>query len=370
MGNWQNFQITTPEEVKAFAKYYAHHNVAVVGKRGVGRMMFLDDDSGVAKRIEEESGHKIPQTYTVASRPDSNPLKRHFYFFQTEYSFKRFAIFVEGRDPWKSKNVNRRDTTRFELSRTGLKIHPTIYDLKGIGGGSFVVAAGSMREPDALGRVEIYTCIDNGPVVPIPDWLVDWFVKDIQKYNAAKAKEKAEKLTERLAKQRTLKAIAEEDVYDFLRWRAHDLVGLGLVGAGLENALTCLARADCDGGETFVSSEQGKEMIHKIAFSNWSPGVATWFYRTGELKSEVIGGHIMLYRELSKQEATERIITTFPDKLSAAEAFEKIAEGLSKDDYPYDRQADKSMVCRARKEAGFAVEGRLYWVRTEKTGVA
>jgi Bifunctional DNA primase/polymerase, N-terminal len=73
MRNWNNKQITTPKEVLAFAKYYHSHNVAVVGKRAVydrdgkfiPRHCFFDDDSGIAARIEEECGQKIPQTYRV-----------------------------------------------------------------------------------------------------------------------------------------------------------------------------------------------------------------------------------------------------------------------------------------------------------------
>lgn len=360
VGNWQDWQATTPEKVLELAKYFPNHNVAVVGKRKPGRHMFFDDDSGVAPRIEKETGQKIPATYTVATRPDSN--HRHFYFTQTEYSFKRFAVFADNQDPWQSKNVNRRDTTKFELSRAGLQIHPTIYDLKGIGGGSFVVAAGSVRESG-----EVYTCIDDGPVVPIPDWLVDWFIQDIRKYHDAKATEKAEKLKERIAQGRTLNVIAEEDVYDYLRWRAHHLVGLGLIGEGLENALTHLAKTDCDKGETFVASEHGKELIHKIAFSNWEPGVATWFYQTGELKSEVLEGHIMIHKTANKHEVMERVIKSFPDKISTAEVYERLAKGMEDEDLSFDRHKDRTMMWHARKAAGFELDGHVYWVRATVT---
>lgn len=359
MGVMNNLhQATTIEEVLAVAKYYPQHNVGVVGKRGVGRMMFLDDDSGIAARIEEECGQKIPRTYKVASRPDTNKNKQHFYFLQTDYSFKRFAIFADGGNPYKSKNVNRRDTTRFELSRSGLKIHPTLYDIKGTGGVSFVVAAGSLRD-----NGERYTCIDDSPVARIPDWLVDWFIKDIQSYNAAKMKEKEAKFTERIAYPREIAVIASEDVYDYLRWRAHDLVGLGLIEDGLENALTSLARLDCDKGEAFVSSEHGKEMIHKIAFSDWERGIATWFYRTGELKSEVLEGHVMIHKTTTKQGVMEGIIKTFPDKIGTADALERITKGLEEEDYSFERHKDRSMLWHARNAAGFTLEGHLYWVR-------
>ena len=387
MKNWGRKQILTPEEVITFAKYYAHHNVAVVGKRGYNtndgsktwRHCFLDDDSGVVQRIEEETGHAIPRTYIVASRPDSNPLKRHFYFTQTEYSFKRFAVFADGGDPWKSRNVNRRDTTAFELSRTGLRQHPTIYDLKGIGGASFVVAAGSMRT-DASGRVEIYTCIDDSDVVPLPNWLVDWLVQDIQKYREEKFQEKRRKharsggsgLDEYKNSLKHKCLIAEEDVYEFIRWRAGQLTtNIGLSGDGLEHALFHLVRKDCEKGDVFTASEHGKELIHEIVTEaeEWDTGTASPFYLTDKTTSKTLEGHIMIFITPSKREITEEVIRTFPDKITSAEAFEKIEEALFKNGCTYDKEADKSMVYHARKATGFAVQGHLYWIRTPKNGI-
>ena len=365
MKNWNDFQLTTPEQVLAFAKYYRNHNVAVVGKRKPGRHMFLDDDSGVAARIEEETGKKLPRTYTVASRPDSNPLKRHFYFLQSEYSFKQFAVFAEKGDPWKSKNVNRRDTSRFELSRTGLKIHPTLYDLKGIGLASFVVAAGSLRESG-----ERYTCIDDSTEVEIPNWLVDWFVKDIQKYRDEKFQEKKTKHARNghqgyKNSRKNQCDICEEDVYDFIRWRAGQLTVLGFAGDGLEQALHYSVKTSCEKGDIFTSSEHGKELIHEIveAAEEWETGTASPFYLTSETTSRTLEGHIMIHRTPAKQDVIEEIIKLFPDKISATEAIEKIEEGLFKDGYTFDRHAERSTVYRARKTMGFTVEGHSYWVR-------
>ena len=69
-----------------------HHNVGVVGKRGVGRHCFLDVDApGVVERIEKETQHEKPQGYRVKSSPTSKPYKTHFYFKQTQYSFEKFG---------------------------------------------------------------------------------------------------------------------------------------------------------------------------------------------------------------------------------------------------------------------------------------
>jgi hypothetical protein len=88
--NWPKHQITTLAELKTFVEKnpkYVSHSVGVVGKRGPRRHCFIDIDAdGVVERIEKDTGHKMPKTYTVSSRPQSAPYKRHFYFFQTAYS--------------------------------------------------------------------------------------------------------------------------------------------------------------------------------------------------------------------------------------------------------------------------------------------
>jgi hypothetical protein len=66
-----------------------HHNVGVVGKRGIGRHCLLDVDApGVVERIENETRHEMPKGYRVNSSPTSKPYKTHFYFKRTPYSFE------------------------------------------------------------------------------------------------------------------------------------------------------------------------------------------------------------------------------------------------------------------------------------------
>jgi hypothetical protein len=253
--------------------------------------------------------------------------------------------------------------TRLELSESGVLIHPTAYDLKGVGGVSLVVAAGSQRAPDANGRVEKYTCVDESDPVDIPNSMVDWFVQDIKDFQRAKGKEKVKKLSERTAKA-TLKSIAQEDIYDYLRYRAHGFAGMGLIGEGLENALTYLARTDCDKGEIFTASKSGQDLIHKIASANWDRGIATWFYMTKDEKSEVgEGGNIMIHRTATKHGVMESVIKEFPDKISTVDAYDRLEKGLKDEDYTFDPIKDRGMVHAARKATGFAVQGHRWWVR-------
>jgi len=366
MRNWQNHQATTPDEVLKHAKYYPHHNVGVVGKRGVGRHMFLDIDAeNVLERIEMESGRKMPQTYTVCSRPDSKPYKRHLYFTQTPYSFKRFGS-------WNAKNINVRDLTRLERSRSGMLMHPTLYDIKGVGGGSLVVGAGSVRD-----NGEVYACIDDSPVAELPNWLVDWLLADFQKYRVGRDKELAEKQEAKAialrmseAERRKLRQqnlpdgfdIAEEDIYDFLRWRASSYSGLGETGEKLAQSLTYQVTRFCAGGEAFAKSETGQRVIQKIVNEERNVGNATWFYRQGAAKVGDI--HHIPVPPPTKIGVIKEIVAGFPERISAASALELIEAGLEKEGFPFDRRRDKDKLSGARKALGFMVEDDgLQWKR-------
>ncbi len=367
MRNWQDHQATTPDEVLRHAKYYPHHNVGVVGKRSVGRHMFLDIDAdGIVERIEE-TGRKMPQTYTVCSRPDSAPYKRHYYFTQTAYSFKKSGA-------WKAKNINVRDLTRLERSRSGMLMHPTLYDVKGIGGGSLVVAAGSVRD-----NGEVYTCIDDSPVAEVPDWLIDWLLADFEKYRVGRDRELAQKNHDKTvairmsaAKRRELRQqslpdgfdIAEEDIYDFLRWRASSYSGLGETGDQLAQSLTHQVTRFCEGGEAFANSETGQRVIHKIAKEERKVGDATWFYRQRAAKVDI---HHIPAPTPTKIGVIKEIMAGFPNRISSESALELIEAGLDKEGFPFDRRKDKDKLSGARKTFGFEVEeDGLYWNRVEK----
>lgn len=362
--NWQSHQATTPEEVLMHAKYYPHHNVGVVGKRGVGRHCFLDIDAdGVAERIEKESGHKMPKTYTVCSRPQSAPFKCHYYFVQTDYSFKQFG-------GWDAVNVNVRDLNQLEVNKNGNLQHPTLYDLKGVGGGSLVVAAGSVREDG-----EVYKCIDDSPVAEIPSWLVDWLVADIEKYRAAKAKEYASKLKQKEVAARLTEIerrelrlqnlpdgydIAEEDTYDFLRWRASTFSGLGVTGEALVQVLTQQAIKFCQGGEALVQSEKGQRVIQKIGSEERHIGNAVWFYRKSPRSKK--STNLVLRRRLGKREIIRTVVSQFPDKLSKEEAIRQINEALQKQGFTLDKIKDRNALSQARSVNGFEVDGH-HWKR-------
>lgn len=377
MKNWQNWQITTPAEVLKYSKgKYANHNVGVVSKHGVGRHCFLDVDApGVVERIESETKHEMPKGYRVKSSPKSKPYKTHFYFKQTPYSFEKFG-------GWDSVNSNVKDMTTIDEEGK----HPTLYDLKGVGGGSLVVGAGSVKQTG-----EVYTCVDDGPVPEFPKWLVDWLVKDIDKYWDAVDAEKAAKLALKEAEQRKYtpdervqmrrKNLPEgfdiyfEDRYEYLYKRSCTLSSMGLRAKALEVTLTDLLENDVVGGKEYAQTDKGKSMVRKLGNNpSLKPGNGSWFYKTKEKRpkrrtptvstlsdrrSIIIKG-----RQQTCIEAMVKIIEGFPDRLTATDAYDRIEGGLA-GRFPFDRKGkrDQVYVSRARARARFGLDGRM-WVRS------
>lgn len=376
MRNWQNWQLTSEAEVIDFIRRcprYAHHNVGVVGKRGIGRLCILDlDAKGERERIERETGKELPPGYMVWSSPDSKPWKAHHYFLQTEYSFKSFGKFD-------SKNISVHDLT--SVDDRGL--HPVLYDVKGIGGGGFVVGAGSVRD-----NGEVYKCVDNGPVPEIPKWLVDWLIADNRKYKAGCAQERLAKhaaiaaAREKFTPQQRAEMrrqnlpegfdVKESDIYSFLRKNAGDLAYRGLDPEVIEFALINLTKKFCVGGAAYVETEAGKERIHKVAFDpTLKFGDHEFFYLAKELDNYASDdGLVLPVPGPSRHQVMIKIMKSFPDKISSDDAYTRLENELAVSDFGFDRceNNDRKAVHAARQEAGFEIgeklgNGRFLWQR-------
>src|SRR5260370_8856527 len=139
--------MTTETEIRAAAKDCPTCDVGLVLRRKVGEPFAIDIDSpGVIERLERETQMTLPETYTVLSRPETAPLKRHIFFRHTRYSCPVF-----------DKNVNAGE-----------------YDLIGIGARALQVVSEGCVRPDT-GE----TRTGNGlPIADCPDWLADWLVSD------------------------------------------------------------------------------------------------------------------------------------------------------------------------------------------------
>src|SRR5450755_649985 len=96
---WNRHPLTTETEIRTAAKEYQTCDVGVVLKREVGEPVVVDIDSpGVIERMERETGKTLPETYTVLSRPETAPYKRHIFFRHTKYSDSVFKKNVNAGD--------------------------------------------------------------------------------------------------------------------------------------------------------------------------------------------------------------------------------------------------------------------------------
>jgi hypothetical protein len=368
--NWNKNPTTTLSEVLQHAKDFANYNVGVVGRRGVGNYCFLDIDADrVTERIEEEAHEKMPLTYTVCSRPQSARWKRHFYFKQTSYSYSRLK-----------KEANRKDVTKWVTSEnTGVPMHPTEYDLKGVGGGGLVVAAGSVRKDG-----ETYTVINDVPVLDIPKWLVDWLVEDLSKYQSACAKERRDRAVSVAAIPAEQQAarkkmgdgsafdISESDIFTFLNWRACQFAKMGTQGKLLERVLTQQVEKFCAGGKKFVESESGRRQIHKAATNKQLKfGNASFFNQLGEKNraaySEGSCG-LTIFSKPTRKGLMVAAMSKFPDPIAAEDGYERLKKALARKGFKLDSKtkAGQKAVQEARKAAGFHTEQTTagwLWVR-------
>jgi hypothetical protein len=366
--NWNRNPTTTLSEVLQHAKDFPTHNVGIVGRRGIGNDCFLDVDAdGVVKQIEEETGQTIPLTYTVCSRPHTAPWKMHYYFKQTRYSVARLR-----------KEANRKDTTKWVTSEnTGLLMHPTQYDLKGVGGGGLVVAAGSVRKDG-----EVYTVINDVAVVDIPDWLVNWLVEDLATYRSACAKERHEHAATAAAIPEDVRAvrqgmgdesafdISEADIYLFINWRAFQFAAMGMEGKILEKVLVQQVEKFCAGGKKFVVSDTGRRQIHKAAVNKrLRVGNASFFNRLGQKKRGTLSGGLKVFvPPPTRKSLLVAAMKGFPDTVTVEDGYRSLQRALAGTCFKVDSKtkAGQKAVREARRDAGFHTkqtsEGWM-WVR-------
>jgi bifunctional DNA primase/polymerase-like protein len=283
---WNRYNLLiSADGVDRFLKKYpqcSNSNVAVCGSCGFhtfpngeeqGNLLILDiDRAGVIEQILAENKRivrKMPTTYVVASRPTTNPAKQHWYFRHTFASIAAFKKLGRG----VAKEISAiRDVTAPKDERG---LYPNRYDLKGSGKGGFVVGAGGLHH-----NGEQYTKLNDNPVVDLPDWLLNWLIKDVLKYRIAVAEAKqialahAANVNALSPKRRaTLQQrndpdgfiISKENTYGFLRAKAQFLATKGgLPVEVIRQSLLSLAPIRCHDGKAFVESEAGQKAIDHI----------------------------------------------------------------------------------------------------------
>jgi hypothetical protein len=335
---------------RCLAKKFPNHNAAVISKRGVGNLMFLDIDSaGVLERIENETGQNLSgTTYSVCSRPQSAPYKRHFYFRQTARSVRAWRM-----------EANVRDITEWSADKNGNPIHPTVFDVKGVGGGGYVIAPGSVRT-----NGEAYTVIDDLPVIDVPDWLVNWLSQEIKRWNSGRRKEQIEHAQKVNALSKSEQSALQKagdpngfkypssEIYAFMNWRAAILARNAVSKKNIARQLTEEINRDFAGGKEYTAGKRGQEGIRRMIASK-KLGVVNWNWVGPKKKAILCDGSKLMVRQ-TRHSLMVAAMKKFPKSVTASDGYDRLQEALIGTVFHLvnGRAAEKA-VAQVRKGAGY-----------------
>jgi hypothetical protein len=140
LAGWPALATTNEATIEYWNKTDPSANVGAVAKidRADGIVILDCDVSGLVSRIEQETGQKFPETFTVTSAGKRLP---HLYFRHT---------------PESRLLGNRKMAGGFDL-----KAH-----------NGYVVGPGSVIATD--GGPRTYDVANNSDIAPFPDWLCEW----------------------------------------------------------------------------------------------------------------------------------------------------------------------------------------------------
>jgi hypothetical protein len=142
--DWPELASTDPKQIAEWGEQYPEANVASVAKAVPGGVWFFEVDApNFHKVIEEQTGKKIPKTFTVKS----SEMRGHFYFKHNAASIQMGNLQgkIDEKEAWSVRADNR-----------------------------YVVGPGSIHPKTQMP----YTILVNAPLVEAPDWLIEWFLKN------------------------------------------------------------------------------------------------------------------------------------------------------------------------------------------------
>jgi hypothetical protein len=297
-------------------------------KRKVGEPFAIDIDSpGVVERLERDTLMTLPDTYTVLSRPQTAPHKRHIFFRHTKYSDSVFT-----------KNVNAGE-----------------YDLIGVGTRALQVVSEGCIRPDT-GEVRT----GNGlPIADCPDWLADWLVSDSKRLRNERT---AETHRRRVEVREILKEVAAEDAaerrertgyskhrredrYRYLVSKARTLCNAGVAKDRLPSEL--LLQYVADYGEVRDDDPNGwplSALKDKIQSIIRNPDL-----RRGNpppIRARISTGLVLKKPPETAWERRVKLAREFPETMTSREVYDRLGLDSTK-------LGHKKVASRVMKAAGF-----------------
>lgn len=189
---WQNIATTDAAKIAQWGHDYPDANIASVAKAQPGGVWFLDvDREGFAKQIEQQTGHKMPETFMVRSSAS----KGHYYFLQSAASIamgNRQGKGDDGKETFSARVSDR-----------------------------YVVGPNSYH-PDG----HTYELLKDVAIVEAPQWLIDFCVANDAKTEIKKTEHTENEpvheggrnnlLTSIAGKMRQLGKLDKEELYQYL----------------------------------------------------------------------------------------------------------------------------------------------------------
>jgi len=338
---WNRHPLTTETELLTAAKEYPKCDVGLVMNREVGKPFAIDVDvPGVIERLERETQMTLPETYTVLSRPETAPYKRHIFFRHTEYSDRVFT-----------KNVNAGE-----------------YDLIGVGTRALQVVSEGCVRPDT-GE----TRTGNGlPIADCPDWLADWLVSDskrLRNERAADARRRSAEVRVILKEIAASEAVerrkltgydkhGREDRYRYLVSKARTLSNAGMAKDRIAPEL--LSQYVADYGEVRDDDPNGwplSTLKDKIQSIIRNPDLKRG--NPPPIRPRVSSRLVIQKPPESAWERRVKIARDFPETMPSTEVYDRLELDRTK-------PCDKKAACRVMKAAGFVARRGRRWAVWEK----
>lgn len=314
--------------------------------RKMGLLVFDADALGVIEQVEADIG-KLPYGLTVLTRPKTARHKQHRYFWHDSYSVEQFTL--RGIESATRKKDRRAREIRVEGQ----------WDAKGSGAGGYVVSGDTPREGD-----EMYTYVDpEAPIPTVPHALVDWIIERDRK-NRGQRKTDGMKVKASIT--------ASEAVRRHILSRARSFALLGTRPDDIELLLTHQIEDFAPKDESFdakalLADPTWQERIHKYAYKN-PTGNADSFYESMGRQITVgtpASSAPLVLTVPTSNTLTDALIVAIKkfrrtEEMPVARVRKQLEAAMAKKVIAFDWRKHKTIVKRARDEAGWATTAGRY----------
>lgn len=245
--------------------------------------------------------------------------------------------------------------------------------MKGVGGGGYVVAPGSVR---ASG--EVYTVIDDLPVIEVPDFLVDWLAREITRWNSDKRREQLEHAAQVAASSKSEQSALRKagdpagfkypasEIFPFMNWRAAILARNAISKKHIERQIVEENNRDFAGGKEFTASEHGQAKIRGMVASK-KLGNVHWDW-VGPKRKTILRDGLKFIVPQTRHSILIAAMRKFPKSVTADDGYRRLQKTLAGTGFELIKgTAAEKAVAQVRKAVGYSTQRTKdgwIWVKT------